>query len=159
MSQEKGYALVGPDTLPGSGEVLETVRKIIKDRRKTGWKARPQNPFYQLERPEDFQDFPVLMDFALSDAVLHTVSSYYGMVPQLKEIGIWLTPPQDHEYNSQLFHLDKPESRLVKLFLNIEENDEDTLALRAINLKLHADPRVEMSMIPVGDGLTLAIKK
>ncbi len=34
----------------------------------------------------------------------------------------------------------------------------DTLALRALNEKLHADPRVEANMIPIGDGLTLALK-
>ena len=34
----------------------------------------------------------------------------------------------------------------------------DTLALRALNEKLHDDPRVEANMIPIGDGLTLALK-
>ena len=37
--------------------------------------------------------------------------------------------------------------------------DEDTEAIRAINLKLHVDPRVEISMLPVADGLTLALKR
>jgi predicted O-methyltransferase YrrM len=34
--------------------------------------------------------------------------------------------------------------------------DADTLALRAFNDKLHADPRVDVSLLPIGDGLTLA---
>jgi predicted O-methyltransferase YrrM len=34
----------------------------------------------------------------------------------------------------------------------------DTLALRALNEKLHGDPRVAANMIPIGDGLTLALK-
>jgi caffeoyl-CoA O-methyltransferase len=33
---------------------------------------------------------------------------------------------------------------------------EDTAALQALNLKLHADPRVDIAMLPIGDGLTLA---
>jgi predicted O-methyltransferase YrrM len=37
--------------------------------------------------------------------------------------------------------------------------DEDTVAIRAINLKLHADPRVEIAMLPIADGLTLALKR
>ncbi|MEJ2374200.1 MAG: hypothetical protein P8Y71_01920 [Pseudolabrys sp.] len=123
---DRGFALVGPNTLPGTQEVLEAVRAIIADRRQTGWRARRHNPFYQLERAEDFSDYPALLDFALSDAMLHIVSDYYGMVPQMKEIGIWLTPPQDHEFSSQLYHLDKPESQLVKLFINVDPNDEDT---------------------------------
>jgi predicted O-methyltransferase YrrM len=38
-------------------------------------------------------------------------------------------------------------------------NDErDTLAIRAFNDAVHKDDRVEMSLLPVGDGLTLALK-
>jgi caffeoyl-CoA O-methyltransferase len=37
-------------------------------------------------------------------------------------------------------------------------NDRDTLAIRAFNDALHADPRVDMALLPVGDGLTLARK-
>jgi predicted O-methyltransferase YrrM len=39
------------------------------------------------------------------------------------------------------------------------EPDADTAALRAFNTKLHHDPRVSLSMIPVADGLTLARKR
>lgn len=36
--------------------------------------------------------------------------------------------------------------------------DADTAAIRAFNAALHADPRVELSLVPIGDGLTLAQK-
>ena len=38
------------------------------------------------------------------------------------------------------------------------KKDEDTKALRALNDKVLADSRVEMVMVPIGDGLTLARK-
>jgi predicted O-methyltransferase YrrM len=38
-------------------------------------------------------------------------------------------------------------------------NDPDTLALRAFNKKLHADSRVAISMLSIGDGVTLALKR
>jgi predicted O-methyltransferase YrrM len=34
----------------------------------------------------------------------------------------------------------------------------NTVAIRAINQKIHDDSRVEVSMVPIGDGLTLALK-
>jgi predicted O-methyltransferase YrrM len=39
------------------------------------------------------------------------------------------------------------------------KNEPNTLAIRAFNDLVHADTRVEMSLLPVGDGLTLAMKK
>jgi len=39
------------------------------------------------------------------------------------------------------------------------DNEKDTLALRELNEFLHADERVDISLVPVGDGLTLARKR
>ena len=40
-----------------------------------------------------------------------------------------------------------------------EVNDEDTVAIRQFNDKLHADERVDLSLLPLADGLTLARKR
>ena len=39
------------------------------------------------------------------------------------------------------------------------KTDTDTSALRALNAKIRADARVDFSMVPIGDGLTLVRKK
>jgi predicted O-methyltransferase YrrM len=38
-------------------------------------------------------------------------------------------------------------------------NDADTLALRAFNAYVHHDERVDLSLVPIGDGLTLMRKR
>ncbi len=40
-----------------------------------------------------------------------------------------------------------------------EVDDDNTVALRAFNRFLHEDERIDLSMIPIGDGLTLARKR
>ena len=37
--------------------------------------------------------------------------------------------------------------------------DTDTRAIRAFNTTLHADPRVHISLVPIADGLTFALKR
>jgi len=42
--------------------------------------------------------------------------------------------------------------------INAAERGDDTLAIRAINERVRSDPRVHASMVPIGDGLTMARK-
>ena len=37
--------------------------------------------------------------------------------------------------------------------------DSDTVAIRELNRKIHADTRVDLSLVPIGDGLTLARRR
>lgn len=42
---------------------------------------------------------------------------------------------------------------------NPDNHDHQTLALRELNAKIHADPRVTPVLLPIGDGLTLARRR
>jgi len=41
---------------------------------------------------------------------------------------------------------------------DLTQQDEDTKSIRALNVKLQTDDRIDLSIIPIGDGLTLARK-
>ena len=43
--------------------------------------------------------------------------------------------------------------------LDAADTSEDTAAIREFNQVLHHDERVDISMLPIGDGLTLARKR
>lgn len=43
--------------------------------------------------------------------------------------------------------------------VDAQADDEDTCAIRAFNAARHADERVDISLVPIGDGLTLARKR
>jgi O-methyltransferase len=40
-----------------------------------------------------------------------------------------------------------------------ESSSEDTRALQALNAKLHDDQRIDLALVPLGDGITLAVKR
>jgi caffeoyl-CoA O-methyltransferase len=43
--------------------------------------------------------------------------------------------------------------------IDASDREADTLSIRAFNRKLHEDPRVALSLVPIADGLTLARKR
>lgn len=43
--------------------------------------------------------------------------------------------------------------------INPDDHSVDTMAIRAFNEKLHGDSRVSLSLVPIGDGLTLVWKR
>ena len=43
--------------------------------------------------------------------------------------------------------------------IDSSRQDEDTAAIRRLNAKVQLDERVDINMLPIGDGLTLSVKR
>jgi len=43
--------------------------------------------------------------------------------------------------------------------LDPKRDDADTLAIDALNQKLYRDQRIDLSLVPIGDGLTMVRKR
>lgn len=83
-------------------------------------------------------------DFAFIDADKANYSAYFDRLLKLIRPGGLIVT------DNVLWHGRVVDSR---------ENDIDTVAIRSFNTKLAADARVHVCMLPVGDGVTLALKK
>jgi caffeoyl-CoA O-methyltransferase len=83
-------------------------------------------------------------DFAFIDADKENYDGYYERALQLVRPGGLIA------VDNVLWH-----ARVI----DPEVKDTDTLAIRALNEKLHGDERVWLSLVPIGDGVTLACKR
>jgi caffeoyl-CoA O-methyltransferase len=83
-------------------------------------------------------------DFAFIDADKPNYDNYYEAVLKLLKTG-------------GVFGLDN--TLWAGKVADPEHQDADTNAFRALNAKIYADERVDMCLLPVGDGLTLCRKK
>jgi caffeoyl-CoA O-methyltransferase len=84
---------------------------------------------------------PVLFDLAFVDADKSGYGDYYDeLVPRIRPGGLLLV-----------------DNTLWGGSVLDEKNDTaDTLAIRAVNDRIAADPRVRVVLLPIGDGLTIA---
>ncbi len=83
-------------------------------------------------------------DFAFVDADKANYSLYYERVLKL------LRPGGLAVFDNVLWH-----ARVIDDGMQ----DKDTVAIREFNAKLHVDARVWLSLVPIGDGITLALKR
>jgi Phytanoyl-CoA dioxygenase (PhyH) len=68
-----------------------------------------------------------LLKLALDPKLLDIVSSYLGMWPRLHAIYVWLNfPTPDEARESQLWHRDSEDIRMVKAFIYLVDVDETT---------------------------------
>jgi ectoine hydroxylase-related dioxygenase (phytanoyl-CoA dioxygenase family) len=65
----------------------------------------------------------------ISDRVLDVVNSYFGMWSKLTYVDLWYTPPAQPgvtRVSSQRWHRDYNDDRLVKIFIYLDDVDEET---------------------------------
>jgi predicted O-methyltransferase YrrM len=84
-----------------------------------------------------------LYDFAFIDADKVNYDGYYERCLQLVRVGGLIA------FDNTLW-----DGRVAA-----RADTPDTAALQALNIKLHKDERVDLSLLPLGDGLTLARKR
>jgi hypothetical protein len=103
-----------------SDEVRAAIASGISDRDKKGFLVE----LIKWEQEHNL-DSP-LMRVALDRKLLEIISLYLGMWPRLHAIGAWLNFPTDDEAKeSQLWHRDGDDLKIVKAFVYLNDVDEE----------------------------------
>jgi len=123
FTKEKGMAAFAPGEIPGLENVHLLGQRIYNERKdeilKSGRGRTEYNPFLFLLTDEEVGDYPELLDAALCDPLMEMLTDYFGAVPRLQNIHMWIATPDEVNIGSNLFHLDKPDVHFVTVFINV----------------------------------------
>jgi hypothetical protein len=133
MSTAGGYLLMPPDHFAEMPEVIATCRRIFEskvaragdagavDEGEFGGRRMKGEFLRNLITNDDLRRYPVLVDFALSDAAMAMAADYLGTIPYLNRVDLLYSIPRggDEKVSSQLFHVDPEGLTQVKFFINV----------------------------------------
>ena len=113
FTMEKGMAAFAPGEIPGLENVHLLGQRIYKEHKdevlKSGRGRSEYNPFHILLSDEEVSAYPELVEAALCDPLMEMLTDYFGAVPRLQNINMWIATADEANIGSNLFHLDKPD--------------------------------------------------
>lgn len=130
VSEQTGYTLLPPGTMPGADKVVAACRAEWEKRR-TAFDSIGEDEIYvDLFRDNlrdlsfrkfDLSDVPDVVKFAVDGPPSRIAAEYLGEVPVLGSVTLMGTPVNKLLESSQLFHADGEDIRQVKMFMAISE--------------------------------------
>jgi caffeoyl-CoA O-methyltransferase len=138
--------------LPADGKLIALdISKEFTDRARSYWREAGVEPKIDLRLGPAVETLDRMIaanegpfDFAFIDADKSNYDNYYERTLKLLQPG-------------GLIALDN--MLWSGAVADLAVNDVDTVALRNLNAKIHADTRVDMALATVGDGVMLALKR
>ena len=124
-----GYRALAVDDLPGTQDIVQRCRELYEAKQELHTAAGrdmqsgadPTQHHILIDLLDDglLQEERVLVDFALHERILNTVTRYLGQLPVLRRVGLLLSRSPLALEDSALLHKDPEDLEQVKLFLNI----------------------------------------
>jgi len=143
MERARGFGLTSVDKFENFDAIVSNAREIFErkkavideelatfptwdEARQKRYLKRKDRFLRNLLNDEDLQRNPLLVDFALSDAVLGMATRYLGVVPYLCRVDLVYSLPRPSADNiaSQLFHVDPEGLTQVKYFIHLYDVGE-----------------------------------
>ncbi len=115
--EESGFLPLGPN----ESSLYPELEKAANERIKSNVSAKPfasRDYFGQLLQAEDFKTESIFVRFALQEEYLKLASTYFGHVPKLLTVSLLQSKPTEGDWTeSQLWHRDYDDSRILKIFV------------------------------------------
>jgi hypothetical protein len=122
IDQASGYRMLDPGALPSAKAAVAASLQIFKDKGGIDAVTGGKKPFFvNILDDGDVEAHPELLDFVLSPEVAEAVTDYFGTIPRLKCMGIFVSMANEMTESSQLFHVDNDDFRQLKCFINLVE--------------------------------------
>lgn len=127
IDKKKGYALFGPETFPGTDQVIRICRETyarLLDREQDHEHDVRKVFFVNILDEETLNRNGELLEFVLSRPVVEAVTAYLNAIPILRGVGLYYSRCTESTESSQLFHIDYDDFHQVKCFMNIIDVNE-----------------------------------
>ena len=126
IDRASGHRILDPDSFPPAEAAVAASLQIFEDKGGIDTITAGKKPFFvNILNREDVDAHPELLDFILSPEVAEAVTDYFGTVPRLKCMGIFVSSANDTTESSQMFHVDNVDFRQLKCFINLVETGPD----------------------------------
>ncbi len=137
IDQKLGYRICSAGEIPGIEPVLSHCQDLLKEfRKREGDSPADGRSYSELLSPDpsnfgsgiaaDLTKHPVLMKFAASRPIMEIAAGYLGELPIVGSIQLYLTHPNDSQVGFQNFHYDHTAPNDLKLFIAVNDIDEQT---------------------------------
>jgi len=174
VPQDKGYLRFGAESFGSTAGMVQIGRRMFDQTGRqvlSGWKSEKGKSYLvNILSFEDLDSNPEIMDFVLNPELLGTLSGYYGFLPELCSIALMLSPANDTVKGSQEAHFDLRDSKHIKVFVPVEDINEDNGPFEflprdvsdMVRRKLGVTKKIEddalFSLVPRSDFLKTTIK-
>ncbi|WP_137388685.1 phytanoyl-CoA dioxygenase family protein [Rhodoligotrophos defluvii] len=128
IAQDQGYCLLSPAEVPEITPAIKQADDIYQAALAAGKNAgsgKDKDYLFPMARGAALSEYTDIMRLAVSRPILDSVSAYLGEVPIVSQISVLVSPPNESQIGSQLYHLDFADEKQVKLFVYVHEVGEE----------------------------------
>jgi hypothetical protein len=134
--EETAFVIAPPGTFKAVDDIVPVARCIVADFMSAHPSGRANKSSYSYllcdyrnspadGNVTDLARFPQFQDLALSRPFVEMASKYIGEVPVVSSVLLQVVMPNETVEGFQQFHIDRIDNRQFKIFIAIEDVDED----------------------------------